>query len=74
VQEYTGAVSTTSLAVQYVRGSDWGGGVGGLLYSVRGGTPSFKHYDARGDVIAESDTSGASTWRAQYDAYGTRGR
>jgi RHS repeat-associated protein len=74
VQEYTGAVSTTSLAVQYVRGSDWGGGVGGLLYSVRGGTPSFKHYDARGDVIAESNATGASTWRAQYDAYGTRGQ
>ena len=39
---------------------------------MRGGTPSFKHYDSRGDVIAESDTTGASTWRAQYDAYGTR--
>ncbi len=71
-QEYTGTVTTSNLTAQYVRGSDWGGGVGGLLYSVRGGTPSFKHYDSRGDVIAESDTSGASTWRAQYDAYGTR--
>lgn len=40
---------------------------------MRGGTPSFKHYDARGDVIAESNATGASTWRAQYDAYGTRG-
>jgi RHS repeat-associated protein len=58
--------------VQYVRGSDWGGGVGGLLYSVRGGTPSFKYYNARGDILAESDATGASTWRAQYDAYGTR--
>jgi RHS repeat-associated protein len=72
VQEYTGTISTTSLAVQYVRGSDWGGGVGGLLYSLRGGTPSFKHYNARGDILAESNATGASTWRAQYDAYGTR--
>jgi RHS repeat-associated protein len=71
-QEYTGTISTTSLAVQFVRGSDWGGGVGGLLYSVRGGTPSFKHYNARGDILAESNATGATTWRAQYDAYGTR--
>jgi RHS repeat-associated protein len=72
VQEYTGTVTTSNLAAQFVRGSDWGGGVGGLLYSVRGGTPSFKHYNSRGDVLAESNATGASTWRAQYDAYGTR--
>ena len=34
VREYSGNFSG-NLAVEYVRGSDWGGGVGGVLYSLR---------------------------------------
>ncbi len=35
-------------SVDYVRGSDWGGGVGGILYTERAGVPSFTHYNRRG--------------------------
>jgi len=35
VQEYDG--TTPALAVEYLRGSDYGGGVGGILYTVRSG-------------------------------------
>ena len=77
VSEYT-AVTLSPLAyglspdVEYIRGSDWGGGVGGLLYSVRSGVPSFKHYNSRGDVISATDATGAATWQGTYEAYGTR--
>ncbi len=54
VQEY----ASGALAVQYIRGSDWGGGVGGILYTLRGGEMSVKHYNARGDVVAATDTTG----------------
>lgn len=68
VTEYSGTTAT----VEYIRGSDWGGGVGGLLYSVRSGVPSFKHYNSRGDVISETNTAGSFTWQGTYEAYGTR--
>jgi RHS repeat-associated protein len=71
VSEYLGG-SPAVASVEYIRGSDWGGGVGGLLYSVRSGTPSFKHYNSRGDVISETNTAGAATWQGTYEAYGTR--
>jgi RHS repeat-associated protein len=58
--------------VEYVRGPDMGGGVGGLLYSVRGGAASLTHSSARGDVIAKADETGALTWQAQYEAFGRR--
>jgi RHS repeat-associated protein len=67
------------LAVEYVRGSDYGGGVGGVLYTIDGaasgsgavaGTSRFFEYGARGDVTGQSDTAGASTFRAFYKAFG----
>lgn len=61
-----------SVTVDYVRGSDWGGGVGGILYSVRAGVPSFTHYNRRGDVTAKTNASGALTYQAQYEAFGQR--
>jgi len=72
VQEYNGTTLTASaLAAQFIRGSDWGGGVGGLLYSVRGTTPSYKHYDSRGDIVVETNTSSSATWAGAYEAFGT---
>jgi RHS repeat-associated protein len=70
-------------SVEYVRGSDYGGGVGGILYSIRktigagGGivrTASCNHYNSRGDVITKSEaTTGAAVlWTAAYQAFGTR--
>ena len=71
VQEYSG-VGTASPSVEFVRGSDWGGGVGGILYSVRGGGASFDHFDGRGDVATQTDNAGTVTYQAQYEAWGTR--
>jgi RHS repeat-associated protein len=69
VQEY---FASGALGAEYVRGSDRGGGVGGILYSVRGGLASFAHYNRRGDVTAHTDTAGSVTWQASYEAGGTR--
>ena len=71
MQEHVTAVSA-SPEVEYVRGSDYGGGIGGLLYSVRGTGPSFNHYNSRGDVIAKTDGLGALTYEGQYEAFGKR--
>lgn len=86
----TNAAITTSVvpAVQYVRGPDMGGGVGGLLFTVRSplgstGWPApattakpltLRHNlsNGRGDIVAQSDSSGALTWTASYEAYGKR--
>ena len=59
--------------MEFVRGSDWGGGVGGLLYSMRGGsTVSYDHYDARGDVATQTGSGGTISYQAEYEAWGTR--
>ncbi|MBC2592658.1 hypothetical protein H5P28_00130 [Ruficoccus amylovorans] len=71
VQEYDGGAGTPS--VEYIRGSDYGGGIGGLLYSLRGGTPSYKHYNSRGDVVAATDGNSSLTYQAAYEAFGRHG-
>ena len=71
VQEYAGATSGTPV-VEYIRGSDYGGGVGGILYSLRGGTPSYTHENKRGDVVAKTDASGTLTYQSQYEAFGNQ--
>jgi RHS repeat-associated protein len=43
-----------------------------VLYTLRGTTPSYNHYNRRGDVIGKSDGSGDSTYLATYEAFGTR--
>ena len=58
--------------VEFIRGSDWGGGVGGILYSLRGGGATFNHYNNRGDVVAKTDASGNLTYQAEYSAFGAR--
>jgi RHS repeat-associated protein len=67
--------TTLTPSVEYVRGSDWGGGVGGVLYSLHGSgnstTANFYHYDGRGDVVAQtSGASGNLVYQANYNAYG----
>src|SRR4030095_11107327 len=57
VQEWSGGV----IAAEYVRGSDWGGGVGGMLYSLRFGQIGFTHYNHRGGVGAKTKRNGALT-------------
>jgi RHS repeat-associated protein len=70
VQEYTGSITSSNLTVEYLRGSDYGGGVGGILYTLRGGTPSYTHENKRGDVVAKTDGTGTLTYQAQYEAFG----
>ena len=62
----------TSPIVEYHRGPDMGGGVGGLLYSLRGSTPKYNLSNGRGDVVAQSNAAGEVTWTASYEAYGKR--
>ncbi len=70
IQEYNSGSAVP--AVEYIRGSDYGGGIGGILYSLRGGSASFSHYNSRGDVVAKTNSSGTLTFQASYEAYGKR--
>jgi len=70
----TGQTPATAPEVEYVRGSDWVGGVGGILYSSRTGALSWAHYNGRGDVVARSGASGSLTYATSYEAFGTRTR
>lgn len=76
VQEYALASATpgtTAPSKTYVRGSDMGGGIGGLLYSRdTGSQPTFDHYNGRGDVVAKTDSTGSVTWTGGYEAFGKR--
>ena len=65
-------LNTSAPTVEYIRGSDWGGGIGGILYTVRSGAESHSAYNSRGDVIAKTDSNGSITWQASYEAFGTR--
>jgi hypothetical protein len=67
--------------VQHVRGPDLGGGTKGLLYSLRRSLqpneqskwlPTFNRYNGRGDVVAQSNIDGTTTWAASYQADGRR--
>ena len=71
VQEYNVNFPATPV-VEYARGSDYGGGIGGILYTLRSGTASFNHYNSRGDVVAKTAANGALTYQAAYEAYGKR--
>jgi RHS repeat-associated protein len=75
VQEYNSATPGGAAAVEYVRGSDYGGGVGGILYTLRAGTASYTHENRRGDVIAKTGDAGPSGvmigYLAQYQAFGS---
>lgn len=70
VAEFDGAATTP--VVEYVRGQDIGGGVGGILYSLRGTAVLYSHYNHRGDVIARTDATGSLTYAGSYEAFGTR--
>ncbi|MES2708703.1 MAG: DUF5615 family PIN-like protein [Verrucomicrobiota bacterium] len=60
----------------FIRGSDFGGGVGGLLYSVdsspssSGTATNFLQYGARGDVTDFANITGKPVFRSTYRAFG----
>jgi RHS repeat-associated protein len=80
--------ASTQPSVQYIRGVDMGGGVGGLLQTLRNPVntsglpvapaatrPAVLRYNlsnGRGDIVAQADSAGALTWTASYEAYGKR--
>jgi RHS repeat-associated protein len=66
--------SSSNPTVEYIRGSDYGGGIGGILYTIRAGQARCQHYNSRGDIVAKSDATAeaAVTWAAAYLAFGTR--
>ena len=70
VYEYDNSLNPV---VEYIRGSDYGGGIGGVLYTYRSSAYSYTHEDRRGDVIAKTaTTTGTATYQAQYEAFGKR--
>ncbi len=72
VQEYFQYTGTVAL-LETIRGSDMGGGVGGVLYTNEGATsPVFNHYNSRGDVVSQTNSGGGVEWEAKYEAFGTR--
>jgi RHS repeat-associated protein len=70
VQEYTSGSGTPT--VELIRGSDFGGGIGGVLYTIRSGARSFNAYNSRGEVVSKTDQGGSITWQAAYEAFGIR--
>lgn len=69
-QEYQSGQTTPF--VEYIRGSDYGGGIGGVLYTVRGSDRSYNAYNSRGDVVSKTNQSEVITWQASYEAFGSR--
>ncbi len=77
VCSYSGGTSVLEqvggeLAVEYIRGLDAGGGVGGMLYSKRDRSHSISFYNARGDVVACSSNYGSLSYAARYEGFGKR--
>lgn len=70
VQEYTSGSDTPNS--ETIRGSDYGGGIGGVLYTIRSGARSYNAYNSRGDVVSQTDDTAAITWQSTYEAFGTR--
>jgi YD repeat-containing protein len=70
VQEYQSNQPTPF--VETIRGSDYGGGIGGILYTIRdGNSRSYNAYNSRGDVVSRTDDTAAITWQASYAAFGS---
>jgi RHS repeat-associated protein len=72
VQDITRPMLPNQNYTETIRGSDMGGGVGGVLYTLVSGQRQFNSYNSRGDVVNTSNDSGNSIWQAQYEALGTR--
>ncbi len=76
VQEFdtseSATLSVNNLTTESIRGEGMGGGVGGMVYSVRNGQLEASHSNHRGDVTIRTDNMGNINWFARYNAYGTR--
>ncbi len=82
IQEYetisaNSDLSTHMPTTEFIRSEGMGGGVGGMVYSIKddgngGDSIISSHANHRGDVIARSNESRSLTSFALYEAYGTR--
>jgi RHS repeat-associated protein len=63
-------LADANLAVEFVRGSGMGGGIGSILYSDRGTNREHFTYNAVGHTMALTDGAGAVTKTDYYEAYG----
>lgn len=54
--------------LRFYRGSDMGGGVGGLLYAENADSSglNYKHYNLRGDIVATTDSGGSILSELRY--------
>ena len=54
--------------LRFYRGSDMGGGVGGLLYAEDADSSglNYKHYNLRGDIVATTDSGGSILSELRY--------
>ena len=55
------------------RSSDFGGGVGGLLYAENADSSglNYKHYNLRGDIVVTTDSGGSILSERQYVGNGS---
>ena len=69
---YSGGTSVLEKNVEntlrFYRGSDMGGGVGGLLYAEDADSSglNYKHYNLRGDIVATTDSGGSILSELRY--------
>lgn len=74
---YSGGTSVLEKNVEntlrFYRGSDMGGGVGGLLYAENADNSglNYKHYNLRGDIVATTDSGGSILSERQYVGNGS---
>ena len=74
---YSGGTSVLEKNVEntlrFYRGSDMGGGVGGLLYADDADSSglNYKHYNLRGDIVATTDSGGSILSERQYVGNGS---
>lgn len=59
--------------ISLYRNSDFGGGVGGLLYAEDADSSglNYKHYNLRGDIVATTDSGGRILSKRQYVGNGS---
>ena len=73
---YSGGTSVLEKNVEntlrFYRGSDMGGGVGGLLYTEDADSSglNYKHYNLRGDIVATTDSECSILVQYLYEAFG----
>jgi RHS repeat-associated protein len=62
----------SSPSVEFVNGGGLGGGIGGLLYEIRGGARSHFVYNHVGHNVIQTDSNATVTGWNRYEAFGNR--